>query len=296
MDEIINDYLHYLLVEKGLSKNTIYSYKNDLKEFTHFIISNTNNKRFSQSSEFIKGFLLKQSKYKSVNSQSRMISCLRKFYQYLCMYNITHENPMDYINSPKKSEHLPTVLTLDEINLLLMAPNVNTPLGIRDRAILEVMYATGLRVSELIHLKINDLHLSLGIIRTLGKGNKERIVLIGEPAIKWINLYLSSVRDNLLNKSMKKYQELFLNFHGNPLTRQGIWKNIKLYVSRAGINKNVTPHTLRHSFATQLLENGADIRVVQSLLGHSDISTTQIYTHLTQKHIRDVYDKTHPHA
>lgn len=295
MDDQINDYLHYLLVEKGLADNTRTSYHQDLTEFKDYLLAHDYHK-FPQDHNVVLNFLAAQLKaQKAVNSQARMISCLRKFYQYLQRMGLITRNPMLKIDLPKHHRHLPTVLSTNEIDALLAAPDTSKPLGIRDRAILEVLYATGLRVSELINLKLNNLHLSLGIIQAVGKGNKERIILIGDPAIAWTQKYLTTVRSKLIKKSPQP-SEVFLNFHGKPLTRQGIWKNIKQYVRQAGITKNVTPHTLRHSFATQLLENGADIRVVQELLGHADIATTQIYTHLTQKHIREVYNKSHPRA
>lgn len=176
----------------------------------------------------------------------------------------------------------------------MAAPDTSNKYGIRDRAILEVMYATGLRVSELVHLKLADLHLDMGLIQTLGKGNKERIIPIGDVAIQWLDTYLEKSRPVLLKQRQSPY--VFLNAHGNGLSRQSIWQKIQQYVSLAGIRKHVTPHTLRHSFATHILENGADLRIVQELLGHSDISTTQIYTHITRKRLTEVYKKAHPRA
>ncbi len=182
---------------------------------------------------------------------------------------------------------------MSEVEMLLQTPDVKKPLGLRDRAILELMYATGLRVSEVINLKLADLHLELGIVQTLGKGQKERLVPIGDTAVMWVQRYLKTARPKLL-RTPNDY--LFVNFHGNQLTRQGIWKNLKQQVKLAGIKKNVTPHTLRHSFATHILENGADLRIVQELLGHADISTTQLYTHLSKKRLAKIYNEAHPHA
>lgn len=199
------------------------------------------------------------------------------------------------VDSPKKAQGLPDVLTEAQVNLLLSMPNVSKKLGVRDRAILETLYATGLRVSELVNLKLVDLHLSMNLIQTIGKGDRERIIPISDVAIDWLNQYLKTTRVALLRKRANT-AFVFLNAHGRQLTRQAIWQMIKKYVNQAGIKTHVTPHTLRHSFATHLLENGADLRIVQELLGHADISTTQIYTHISHKHLREVYDKFHPRA
>lgn len=292
MDDLIQDYLHYLKVERGLSENTRQSYRQDLQQFAAFLqcqqVANFTEDRF-----LILNYLQEQTDvHKAQSSITRSISTLRKFYQYLAREKQIKQNPMLQIDSPKQGRHLPAVLSTAEIERLLAAPDTSTALGLRDRAILEVLYATGLRVSELIHLKMADLHLSLGLIQTLGKGNKERIIPIGDVAVDWINQYLDRSRNQLTKGRANPY--LFVNFHGNGLTRQGIWKNLKAHVKTAGIEKDVTPHTLRHSFATVLLENGADLRIVQELLGHSDISTTQIYTHISKKHLTEVYQRSHP--
>ena len=235
-----------------------------------------------------------QTEKKAKSSVSHLISTLRQFFSYLVNEDKIAVNPMIHIDPPKGSQHLPQVLTSEEVERLLEVPDLSKPLGIRDRAILEVMYATGLRVSELINLTMDELHLEMGLIQPLGKGDKERIIPIGEVAIEWLNKYMNGARLTLLKQQKSKY--IFLNAHGRQLTRQGIWKNLKAIVVKAGITKNVTPHTLRHSFATHILENGADLRVVQELLGHADISTTQIYTHISRKRMAEVYKKFHPRA
>jgi integrase/recombinase XerD len=199
------------------------------------------------------------------------------------------------VDSPKQSKTLPDVLSVSEVNKLLSMPNVSKPLGVRDRAMLETLYATGLRVSELVNLRLVDLHLPMKLIQTVGKGDRERIIPIGDVAIDWITKYLKTTRIDLLRKRTNT-DFVFLNAHGRRLTRQAIWQMIKKYVKLAGIKRHVTPHTLRHSFATHLLENGADLRIVQELLGHADISTTQIYTHISHKHLTEVYQKFHPRA
>ena len=292
MDDLIQDYLHYLKIERGLSENTRQSYRQDLKQYQQFLVSQKLTS-FTEDRFIVLGFLQAQTTaQKAQSSITRSISTLRKFYQYLAREGRIQKDPMLQIDSPKQGRHLPAVLSSEEIERLLKTPDTSTPLGLRDRAILEVLYATGLRVSELVHLKLTDLHLSLGLIQTLGKGDKERIIPIGDVAVDWINEYLERIRNRLTKGKDSPY--LFVNFHGNGLTRQGIWKNLKAIVQAAGIDKGVTPHTLRHSFATVLLENGADLRIVQELLGHSDISTTQIYTHISKKHLTEVYQRSHP--
>lgn len=232
---------------------------------------------------------------KSTATITRMISSLRRFHQFLRQERYTDHDPMQHIDTPKKAQKLPDTLSLKEVERLIDTPDTRKVLGIRDRAILEVLYATGLRVSELIQLQLSDIHLNMALLQTVGKGDKERIVPLGDLAIHWIEVYLSDARPILVKKNPSE-TALFVNNHGKKMTRQGIWKNLKAIVRAAGINKTVTPHTLRHSFATHLLENGADLRTVQELLGHADISTTQIYTHITKKRMTDVYKQYFPRA
>lgn len=295
IEGIIADYLHYLKVERGLSHNTIVSYQNDLLQFMTFLQTFKITSFNDVDRKVVVSFLQQENEQKKATSSIvRCVTSLRKFFQYLIEEEKVTADPMQLIDAPKRREHLPEVLSVKEVDCLLNSPDTAKPLGLRNRAILELMYATGLRVSEVIGLKLADLHLSLGLIQTLGKGQKERIIPIGDQAIHWLERYLNEVRPQLLKKQRNNY--LFLNHHGRKLSRQGIWKNLKLEVQKAGIQKNVTPHTLRHSFATHILENGADLRVVQELLGHADISTTQIYTHLSKKRLADVYNKYHPRA
>ncbi len=289
------DYLHYLKVERGLSENTIASYGIDLKLFLEYLRENEIPSFKQVNKEVIVNYMQSEKNNNKANSSIlRSVSSLRKFFQYLAQEKIIEKDPMLLIDTPKKKQHLPQVLTKEEVEKLLYSPNTGQVLGLRDRAMLELMYATGLRISEIINLKLEDLHLTMGTLQTLGKGHKERIVPVGDEAIKWINRYLEEARPKLLKQKRSNY--LFLNFHGNNLTRQGVWKNLKAEVRKAGIQKNITPHTLRHSFATHILENGADLRIVQELLGHADISTTQIYTHLSNKQLADIYNRAHPRA
>ncbi|MDO1605375.1 site-specific tyrosine recombinase XerD [Lactobacillus sp. YT155] len=294
MLDIINDYSRYLRLDRGLSRNTITSYQQDIVEFVDYLESKKI-KDFPQQRNQILEFFTQLKTNKAENSILRMFSSLRKFYQWLMRNHLIQTDPMVDMDSPKKGIHLPAALSMQEIDRLLEAPDTSQALGIRDRAILETMYATGLRVSELINLNLDDLHLDLGLIKTLGKGDKERLIPIGDTAVKWINKYFEEVRDLQVEKYGSN-RAVFLNFRGKRLTRQSIWKMIKKYILQIGIKKDITPHTLRHSFATHLLENGADLRVVQELLGHSDISTTQIYTHITKQRLRDVYNKSHPRS
>ncbi|MCO7134228.1 site-specific tyrosine recombinase XerD [Ligilactobacillus salivarius] len=287
------DYLHYLKVERGLSENTIASYGIDLKLFLEYLRKNEIPSFKQVNKEIIVNYMQAEKNNNKANSSIlRSVSSLRKFFQYLAQEKIIEKDPMLLIDTPKKKQHLPQVLTKEEVEKLLHSPNTGQVLGLRDRAMLELMYATGLRISEIINLKLEDLHLTMGTLQTLGKGHKERIVPVGDEAIKWVNRYLEEARPKLLKQKRSNY--LFLNFHGNNLTRQGVWKNLKAEVRKAGIKKNITPHTLRHSFATHILENGADLRIVQELLGHADISTTQIYTHLSNKQLADIYNRAHP--
>ncbi|MCD1023547.1 MULTISPECIES: site-specific tyrosine recombinase XerD [Enterococcus] len=296
MQEQITDYLHYLTIERGLSENTKKSYQRDLLQYLSFL-EKQKITDWQEVDRFTVVSFLQELKEggKSSATIARMITSLRRFHQFLRQERITDHDPMQHIDSPKKQQKLPDTLSLGEVEQLLGTPDTKETLGLRDRAILEVMYATGLRVSELINLKLNDVHLEMGLLQTLGKGDKERIVPLGDIAIKWVRRYLADARPYLTRKNPAE-SHLFVNNHGSGLSRQGIWKNLKAIVQKAGIYKTVTPHTLRHSFATHLLENGADLRTVQELLGHADISTTQIYTHITKKRMTDVYKQYFPRA
>lgn len=291
----INDYLHYLQVERGLSHNTLVSYRQDLTEAQRYFSQRVD--RWGAVDQFlILDFLDELSgENKARNTVIRMVSCLRKFFLFLQQFQYIKTDPMAKIDTPKKAKTLPDVLTVDEVNELLATPDIKKSLGLRDRSILETMYATGLRVSELINLKLGDLHLTMHLIQTIGKGDKERIIPISDVAIDWLNQYLTEVRPNLQAKSSNN-DYVYLNARGNHLTRQSIWQMLKKYVTKTNITKDIHPHTLRHSFATHLLENGADLRIVQEILGHSDISTTQIYTHISHQHLTEMYNQFHPRA
>lgn len=295
--ESLAEYIIYLKIERGLSANTVTSYKRDIEKYLTFLTE----KKITQLDEVsrfeILDFLqtLRQSGAAD-NSIIRMVSSLRKFHQYLKRESIVSDDPMQLIDTPKKASTLPKAISPQAVEQLLEAPDTTTPLGVRDRTILELMYATGLRISELVNLKLSDMHLTMGFIQTMGKGEKERIIPLGEIASQWLDHYLDGARVYLQDQSAETSEYVFLNSRGKGLSRQGVWKKVKQLALEAGIDQNVTPHTLRHSFATHLLENGADLRMVQELLGHADISTTQIYTHITKTRLKQVYSDYHPRA
>lgn len=295
--EALAEYIIYLKIERGLSANTVTSYKRDIEKYLTFLTE----KKITQLDEVsrfeILDFLqtLRQSGAAD-NSIIRMVSSLRKFHQYLKRESIVSDDPMQLIDTPKKASTLPKAISPQAVEQLLEAPDTTTPLGVRDRTILELMYATGLRISELVNLKLSDMHLTMGFIQTMGKGEKERIIPLGEIASQWLDHYLEGARVYLQDQSAETSEYVFLNSRGKSLSRQGVWKKVKQLALEAGIDQNVTPHTLRHSFATHLLENGADLRMVQELLGHADISTTQIYTHITKTRLKQVYSDYHPRA
>lgn len=294
MNIFLKEYLSILKLEKNLSENTIQSYRNDLSSFIKFLegynISDPSEIKQKHLSDFFKS--LKDIGLSS-RSASRYHSALKGFFKYLYINKYIKKSPIDKISAPKLSKYLPSVLNVNEIDLILSKPDIDDKLGLRDKAVLELLYACGLRVSELINLKISNLFFSEEVIRVFGKGSKERIVPIGSSAVKWINKYLIRSRI-ILEKKMKSENYLFLNSRGTKLSRMGIWKIVEKYVKETNIKKEVHPHTFRHSFATHLLEGGADLRAVQEMLGHSDISTTQIYTHIDRDYIKQMHRDFHP--
>ena len=292
----VADFLRFCSLERGLSKNTVDSYQLDLNQFIEYLVKEKITD-WPEDPLIIDSYLAKQrDEGKKTSTISRGITTLRRFYRYLLRQHILVVDPLIQIDTPKQEKRLPLALSQKEVEQLLAQPDIKTTTGLRDRAILELLYATGMRVSELINLKEADLHTDLKIIRVLGKGSKERLVPVTDFALSLLDRYVKNVRDPALLKKGVACDFLFLNNRAGQLTRQAVWQSIKKYSKLAKIDKDITPHTLRHTFATHLLENGADLRVVQEILGHSDISTTQIYTNLSQKHIFDVYQKTHPRA
>lgn len=283
----ISDFLSYLEVEANYSKNTINSYENDLNKFEEYYKSKD---LLKITSKDIEKYIQTLSDL-APTTVSHNISSLKTFYSYFLKQVRISNNPTDGIKSPKLGIHLPTYLTIDEVNKLLDI-EVTDAFSSRNKAILELMYATGLRISEVISLEFKNVDYDECIIRVMGKGSKERIVPVNDYAIKYLKEYIDNYRPELVKNDINNY--IFLNNHGRMLTRQGIFKMIKNYAALKNIKKTIGPHTLRHTFATHLLENGADLRVIQELLGHSDISTTQIYTHLTKEALHNEYKKYFP--
>ncbi|HOK53460.1 MAG TPA: site-specific tyrosine recombinase XerD [Armatimonadota bacterium] len=292
MDIQVQRFLDYLLVERGLSGNTIASYGRDLAQFIEFA-REVNADDITE--EVLTQFLarLRRDKY-ATTSVARKLAAVRSFLKFLRREGVLRGDPMGLMDSPKPGKMLPKTLTEDEIVRLLQAPDLSDDNGLRDRAMIETLYATGLRVSELINLLVEDVNLNVGFLRCIGKGSKERVVPLGEVAIEILTLYLDKVRPVFTKGQRSEF--LFLTNRGKPMTRVGFWKIIKKHARTAGITREITPHVLRHSFATHLLEHGADIRSIQEMLGHASVATTQVYTHVTRDHLREVYKKSHPRA
>ncbi|MDW7740161.1 MAG: site-specific tyrosine recombinase XerD [Bacillota bacterium] len=295
MQTQLGHYSNYLAVEKGLSQNTLESYRRDLKKFITFMHKHEKTKPVDISRSDLNMFIIELKKNgHATSSISRCIASIRSFFTFLLNEGMIESNPALELETPRIEKKLPRVLTTKEVDDLLSQPIAGKNNGLRDKAMLELLYASGIRVSELVSLNLTDFDPKVGYLRCRGKGMKERIVPIGSVAINSVNEYIKGARSKLLKNNGEI--SLFVNQHGKRMTRQGFWKILKKYARKSNINGEITPHTLRHSFATHLLENGADLRSVQEMLGHSDISTTQIYTQITRKKIREVYDKTHPRA
>ncbi|MGA2316755.1 MAG: site-specific tyrosine recombinase XerD [Thermodesulfobacteriota bacterium] len=293
MEQLLDQFLHFLIVEKGLSKNTIEAYSHGLTRFLNHLRGKGVQEIRDVDKFHVRGFLLAlKKKNLAAKSIVRNLVAIRTFFRFLIEEGILETNPVEELESPKVAKTLPEILTLKEIEQILEQPNLQTPLGIRDRAMLEMLYATGMRVSELTHLPTHQVNLEGGYVLLYGKGSKERIVPLGSEAMKWVTQYLKTARE-ILAKG-KESPSLFINRSGKGMSRQGFWKNLKDYGRRACLRKRITPHLLRHSFASHLLERGADLRSVQMMLGHVDISTTQIYTHVTGERLKKIHQRYHP--
>jgi len=292
MHPLITEFANYLSFEKRHSPNTVECYQRDLNRFLE---GQSTQAIFKTTPQDVRKFLLAiQISGLSSKSIARCLSSIKSFFRFLMSENYIQENPAESTESPKFWRKIPDILTPNEVETLLETPETNTLPGKRNKVMLEVLYATGLRVSELISLKINDVNLEVGYLKSLGKGGKERVIPLGEVALMYLKDYVARVRPKLLIELSA--HELFITRRGKKMTRQAFWKILKQYVRQSGITLPVSPHTLRHAFATHLLERGADLRSVQEMLGHSDISTTQIYTHILQNRMHEVFNRCHPRA
>ena len=290
---LIDKYIDSLWLEKGLSQNTLDSYQRDLKALTKWLDESNRSLQSVRREDLLKYLADRMGSGIKARSTARALSCLRSFYRYLLREKVIKVDPTLRIENPKLGRPLPDSLTESDVERLLAAPDLKTPIGIRDRAMLEVLYACGLRVTELVSLRLTDMNLRQGVLRVMGKGSKERLVPLGEEAISWLQQFIQDSRDELLKKNLSE-DVVFPSNQGKMMTRQTFWHRIKIHAQDAGIKKKLSPHTLRHAFATHLVNHGADLRVVQLLLGHSDLSTTQIYTHIAQQRMKELHAEHHP--
>ena len=295
INQAIDDYIIFLTVEKGASGNTIEAYSNDVRKFAQYL-EDAGIRRWAQvDTATVRGYLAwMQNESLTNTTRARNVAALKSFFRFLYMEKYTEHNLGELLDTPRKEKVLPKYLTIEEVERLMDAPDVTTPHGCRDKAMLELLYASGLRVSELISLKLSDISFEMAYVRCFGKGAKERIIPLGRYALAALEQYINHCRPKVDNNWQT--DTLFLNKNGKGLSRQGFWKLIKKYGREAGIVTDITPHVLRHSFATHLLSNGADLRAIQEMLGHADIATTQIYTHLLGEQMLDVYKSAHPRA
>jgi integrase/recombinase XerD len=288
-DPVVERFLDALWLESGLSRNTLSAYRSDLDGFAAWLKASP----VRATRDQLRGYLNDcVDRGVRPRTSARLLSSLRRFYHYLLREGLIHEDPTATLEAPKLGRTLPKSLSEEQVERLLTAPDADVPLGLRDRAMLETLYATGLRVSELVGLSLQQVNLQAGVLKVIGKGNKERLVPLGEESIEWLQRYLSGARKELLGTHVS--DALFPTARGAAMTRQAFWHNIKRYAQRAGIESRLSPHTLRHAFATHLLNHGADLRVVQMLLGHADLSTTQIYTQVARERLKQLHGKHHP--
>jgi len=286
-------FIDTIWMERGLSENTLNAYRTDLQGLAKWLTGKNGKDLMSVArSEILEYLTFRVSKGSKSRSAARLLSSIKRFYQYCVREQFIKEDPSDRIDAPKLGRSLPKFLSEAEVEALLDAPELKDPIGVRDRTMLELLYATGLRVSELVNLTISQVNLRQGVVRIQGKGNKERLVPLGEEAMSWLESYLKDARHQITPASASDY--VFTTRRHSAMTRQAFWYLIKRYANKVGIKKHITPHTLRHCFATHLLNHGADLRVVQMLLGHSDLSTTQIYTHVARERLRSLHAQHHP--
>ncbi len=295
MEQVLKKFIDYLQEDRELSKNTIESYNRDIRQFKGYI-KNSDVKDLTKVNKtvIITYLMYLQKKGRATSTISRNLASLRSFYQFLLNEGPIKKDPTVNLKTPRQEKKLPDILTPEEVELLLDQPNMNTSKGVRDKAILELLYAAGVKVSELVSLDVKDVKSNMGYIICSKNSSNERIIPIGKISLEVLYLYINQYRNKLIKQNQEK--ALFVNYYGKRLTRQGFWKIIKSYTKQINVDKKITPHTLRHSFAVHLLQNGADLKSVQEMLGHSDISTTQIYTKINKNKVKEVYMKAHPRA
>jgi len=293
VNKYVTNFTNFLVNDKKLSDNTLQSYRRDIEQYMSYVDSNNLDFKSANKTSIITYLMYLQKEGKATSTISRNLASIRSFYQYMVRTNVVEEDPTEGLESPKMEKKLPKILSVNEVNLLLEQPKCVDLKGYRDKAMLEILYATGIRVSELINLDIADVNVEMGFIKCRN-AHKERIIPVGATACTALSEYLKQARNAMIHTD--KETALFVNTNGGRLTRQGFWKIIKQYKNQAKISMDITPHTLRHSFATHLVENGADLRAIQEMLGHSDISSTQIYAQLANSKLKEVYQKTHPRA
>jgi integrase/recombinase XerD len=290
---LLDEFGDALWLEDGLSRNTLESYRRDLRLFSLWLSADRGKSLVQAQRLDLLDYLAYRFQHKArPRSAARLLSSLKRFYRYLLRENRIHADPTLQVDSPKLPRSLPKVLTEEDVDALLGAPNVEIPIGLRDRAMLEALYASGLRVSELVTMTLAQLSQDMGVVRVMGKGSKERLVPVGEEALSWIGRYIDDARPRIL--AGRQVDALFVTSRGAAMSRQAFWYLVRRYANQVGIRRGISPHTLRHAFATHLLNHGADLRVVQLLLGHADISTTQIYTHIARERLKQLHAKHHP--
>ncbi len=290
---LLDEFCDALWLEDGLSRNTLESYRRDLRLFSAWLSADRGKTLLqAQRMDLLDYLAYKFQRKARARSAARLLSSLKRFYRFLLRENRIQGDPTLQVESPKLPRSLPKILTEEDVDALLAAPNVETPLGLRDKSMLETLYASGLRVSELVTMQVAQLSQDMGVVRVVGKGSKERLVPVGEEALIWIRRYMDNARPEIL--AGRQVDALFVTSRGASMTRQAFWYLVRRHADQAGIRKGISPHTLRHAFATHLLNHGADLRVVQMLLGHADISTTQIYTHVARERLKQLHAKHHP--